>query len=84
MTNLGAGSSVLADAYRGKGGWVLAFLFSNCRTCVLVADQARGALDEVEGTNGVATIFVSTDRGPTRARMLALPPSETSLSGHVE
>ncbi len=74
---------VSLSAYRGKVV-VLAFLFSSCRTCVLVADQVRGALDEVEGTHGVATIFVSTDpRADTRASVSRFL-SETSLSGHVE
>jgi protein SCO1/2 len=77
------GQRVSLSAYRGKVV-VLAFLFSNCRTCVLVADQVRGALDEVEGTHGVATIFVSTDpRADTRASVSRFL-SETSLSGRVE
>jgi protein SCO1 len=77
------GQRVSLGAYRGKVV-VLAFLFSKCRTCVLVADQVRGALDEVEGTRGVATIFVSTDpQADTRASVSRFL-SETSLSGHVE
>ncbi|MFZ2114787.1 MAG: SCO family protein [Solirubrobacteraceae bacterium] len=77
------GQRVSLSAYRGKVV-VLAFLFSKCRTCVLVADQVRGALDEVEGTRGVATIFVSTDpQADTRASVSRFL-SETSLSGHVE
>jgi cytochrome oxidase Cu insertion factor (SCO1/SenC/PrrC family) len=77
------GQRVSLSAYRGKVV-VLAFLFSDCRTCVLVADQVRGALDEVEGTHGVATIFVSTDpRADTRASVNRFL-GETSLSGRVE
>jgi protein SCO1 len=77
------GQRVSLSAYRGKVV-VLAFLFSKCRTCVLVADQVRGALDEIEGTRGVATIFVSTDpRADTRASVNRFL-SETSLSGHIE
>jgi protein SCO1/2 len=77
------GQRVSLSAYRGKAV-VLAFLFSECRTCVLVADQVRGALDEVEGTRGVATIFVSTDpRADTHASISRFL-DETSLSGHVE
>ena len=77
------GRRVSLSAYRGKVV-VLAFLFSNCRTCVLVADQVRGALDEVEGTHGVATIFVSTDpRTDTHASVNRFL-DETSLSGRVE
>jgi cytochrome oxidase Cu insertion factor (SCO1/SenC/PrrC family) len=63
---------------------VLGFLFSDCRTCILVAQQVRGALDELEGTRGVQTIFVSTDpRADTRASVNHFL-SETSLSGRVE
>ncbi len=77
------GRRVSLSAYRGKVV-VLAFLFSNCRTCVLVAEQVRGALDEIEGTRGVATIFVSTDpRADTRASVSRFL-GETSLLGHVE
>jgi protein SCO1 len=77
------GQRVSLSAYRGKVV-VLAFLFSGCRTCVLVANQVRGALDEAETTSGVATIFVSTDpHADTRASVSRFL-SETSLSGHVE
>lgn len=77
------GQRVSLSAYGGKVV-VVAFLFSKCRTCVLVADQVRGALDEVEGTRGVATIFVSTDpQADTRASVGRFL-SETSLSGRVE
>jgi protein SCO1/2 len=77
------GQRVSLSTYSGKVV-VVAFLFSKCRTCVLVADQVRGALDEVEGTRGVATIFVSTDpQADTRASVSHFL-SETSLSGHVE
>jgi protein SCO1 len=77
------GQRVSLSAYRGDVV-VLAFLFSKCRTCVLVADQVRGALDEVEGTRGVATIFVSTDpQIDTRASVNRFL-GETSLRGHVE
>jgi protein SCO1/2 len=77
------GQRVSLSASRAKVV-VLAFLFSNCRTCLLVADQVRGALDEVEGTHGVATIFVSTDpRADTRTSVSRFL-SETSLGGRVQ
>jgi cytochrome oxidase Cu insertion factor (SCO1/SenC/PrrC family) len=77
------GQRASLSAYRGKVV-VLAFLFSKCHTCVLVADQVRGALDELEGVRGVATVFVSTDpRADTRASVSRFL-GETSLSGHVE
>ncbi|HEV7938375.1 MAG TPA: SCO family protein [Solirubrobacteraceae bacterium] len=77
------GQRVSLSAYRGKVV-VLSFLFSKCRTCVLVADQVRGALDEIEGKRDVATIFVSTDpQADTRASVSRFL-SETSLQGRVE
>jgi protein SCO1/2 len=75
---------------------VLAFLFSDCRTCVLVAQQVRGALDELETAPhpgagdsggviaGVHTIFVSTDPRTDTPASVSRFLSETSLSGRVE
>lgn len=77
------GQRVSLSAYRGDVV-VLAFLFSKCRTCVLVANQVRGALDEVEGTRGVATIFVSTDPQIDTRASVSRFLSETSLRGHLE
>lgn len=77
------GRSVSLSAYRGKVV-VLVFLFSKCRTCTLVANQVRGALDELESTPGVSTIFVSTDpQADTRASVRRFL-NETSLNGRVE
>ncbi len=77
------GQRVSLSAYRGRVV-VLAFLFSSCRTCVLVADQVRGALDEVEGTRDVATIFVSTNPQADTHASVNHFLGETSLSGQVE
>jgi protein SCO1/2 len=77
------GQRVSLSAYHGKVV-LLAFLFSRCRTCILVAEQVRGALDEVEGTRGVATVFVSTDPQTDTTASVNRFLSETSLSGHVE
>ena len=53
----------------------LAFLPGGCRTCLLVAQQIRGALDELEShppSANVRTIFVSTSpRTDTPARTRA-------------
>jgi protein SCO1/2 len=89
------GRRVSLSDYRGQVV-VLAFLFSDCRTCVLVAQQVRGALDELQATPsagagassravaGVRVLFVSTDpRADDRvsvSRLLA----QTSLSGRVQ
>lgn len=77
------GQRVSLSSYRGKVV-MLAFLFSSCHTCVLVANQVRGALDELEGSPHPSTLFVSTDpRADTRARVSRFL-DETSLSGQVE
>lgn len=77
------GQSVSLSTYRGQVV-VLAFLSPDCRTCVLVAQQVRGALDELDGAAaGVRTIFIDTNPGAQRARVEHLL-RETSLSGRVE
>jgi protein SCO1 len=77
------GQKVSLSSYRGKVV-MLAFIFSTCHTCVLVANQVRGALDELEGGRRPSTLFVSTNpRADTRASVSRFL-SETSLSGHVE
>ncbi len=75
--------NVSLSSYRGRVV-VLAFLFSDCRTCVLVAEQVRGALDELTDTRGLATIFVSTDPASDTRASVARFLHETSLSGRVE
>jgi cytochrome oxidase Cu insertion factor (SCO1/SenC/PrrC family) len=85
-----SGRAVSLRSYRGKLV-VLVFLDSNCRPCVLVAQQVRDVLDELAASgdskgpvHGVQAIFISTDPGvDTRAsinRFLA----ETSLDGRVQ
>jgi protein SCO1/2 len=77
------GREVSLSSYRGKVV-MLAFMYSTCHTCVLVANQVRGALDELEGSPHPTTLFVSTDpQADTRARMGRFL-GETSLSGEVE
>jgi protein SCO1/2 len=77
------GQRVSLSSYRGRVV-MLAFMFSNCHTCVLVANQVRGALDELEGSPHPTTLIVSTDpRGDTRASVSRFL-GETSLSGQVE
>jgi cytochrome oxidase Cu insertion factor (SCO1/SenC/PrrC family) len=81
------GRSTSLSAYRGKVV-VLVFLSSTCRACVLVAQQVRGALDELASSagsvDGVRVIFVSANpRADTRASVNRFL-SETSLDGRVE
>ena len=76
-----AGRRVSLDAYRG-GVTIVAFLYSTCgATCIVIAQQIRGALDELQRT--VPVLMVSAEpRADTPAhveRFLA----RVSLSGRV-
>ncbi|HET7379204.1 MAG TPA: redoxin domain-containing protein [Gaiellales bacterium] len=73
----------------GQRGHVVALVFlpSDCRTCLLVAQQVRGALDELgshpPGSADVRTVFISTtprNDSPARARSLL---AKTALLGRV-
>jgi cytochrome oxidase Cu insertion factor (SCO1/SenC/PrrC family) len=81
------GRSVSLSAYRGRVV-ALAFLSSDCRACVLVAQQVRGALDELEShppvAPGVQTIFVSTDPTTDTPASVSRFLSQTSLTDRVE
>jgi protein SCO1/2 len=76
------GRPVSLGEYRGRVV-ALTFLSSGCRTCALVAQQIRGALDELGSPAGVSTIFVSTDpRTDTPARVARFLGS-ASLAGRA-
>jgi len=77
------GQRVSLSSYRGRVV-MLAFMFSNCHTCVLVANQVRGALDELEGSPHPATLIVSTDPRADTHKSVSHFLDETSLSGQVE
>jgi protein SCO1 len=89
------GRSVSLSDYRGQV-MVLAFLSTDCRACVLVAQQVRGALDELATTEvaargstagvvpGVQTLFVSTDPRADTPTRVGRFLGETSLTGRVE
>lgn len=77
------GRSVSLSAYRGQVV-ALAFLSSDCRTCTLVAQQVRGALDELGATPAVRTIFVTTDPKADTPANVGRFLSQTSLTGRVE
>jgi cytochrome oxidase Cu insertion factor (SCO1/SenC/PrrC family) len=86
------GRRVSLSAFKGQVV-VLAFLSTDCRACVLVAQQVRGALDELasaptygQGTavGAMQILFVSTaPRADTHARVGRLL-AETSLTDRVE
>lgn len=89
------GQSVSLSAYRGRV-LVLVFLSSSCRSCVLVAQQVRGALDELAGPGStprggsgspvpaVRTLFVSTNPKADTHASVGRFLTETSLNGRVE
>lgn len=77
------GQRVSLSSYRGRVV-MLVFMFSNCHTCVLVANQVRGALDELEGSPQPRTLIVSTDPPTDTRQSVSHFLSETSLSGQVE
>ncbi len=79
------GRRVSLRALRGRVV-VLAFLYTSSKTTApLIAEQIRGALDELEGhTSGVAALAVSVDPAadtPARARAFL---REHSLTGRME
>jgi protein SCO1/2 len=81
------GRRVSLSSYRGQVV-ALAFLPSpTCRTCLLVAQQVRGALDELEShppaRSDIKTLFVSSKTAAPRVRVGRLL-RETSLTGRVE
>jgi protein SCO1/2 len=76
------GRRVSLSAYRGRVV-MLAFLSSDCRTCVLVAQQVRGALDELESSPRPTVLFVSTDPQADTRASVARFLDETSLDGRV-
>jgi cytochrome oxidase Cu insertion factor (SCO1/SenC/PrrC family) len=78
-----SGHTVSLSAQRGHVV-ALIFLPDACRTCVLVAQQIRGALDELEShpprSANVRTIFISTSpRTDTPARARAFLASNALL-----
>ncbi len=78
------GRKVSLSSYHGQVV-VLAFLSPNCRTCVLVAQQVRGALDELGAASGVRVVFIES--AALRARAYARVGhllEQTSLTGRVE
>jgi protein SCO1/2 len=77
------GQEISLSSYRGKVV-MLAFIFSTCHTCVLVANQVRGALDELEGDPRPTVLFVSTDpRADTHASVERFM-NATSLNGRAQ
>jgi protein SCO1/2 len=76
------GRSVSLSGYRGKVV-ALAFLSSDCKACALVAQQIRGALDELGSPSKMSTIFVSADPRADAPAHVARFLAGTSLTGRA-
>jgi protein SCO1 len=76
------GRTVSLSSLRGEEV-VLAFLYSRCGgPCVLIAQQIRGALDEL-GDRPVAVVIVSADPAGDSSTAVRRFLAEVSLSGRV-
>jgi protein SCO1 len=76
------GRSVSLSDYRGHVV-VLAFLYSTCgATCIVIAQQIRGALDELP--RPVPVLFVTANPAADTPANVARFLSQVSLSGRVE
>ncbi len=77
-----AGASVSLSAYRGQVV-VLAFLYSTCgATCIVIAQQIRGALDELGG-DPVPVLIVSADPAADTPASVNRFLAQVSLKGRV-
>lgn len=80
------GRSVSLGQFRGRVV-ALTFLYSTCGdTCVVIAQQLRGALDELEAEHRPrpAVVIVSADPAADTPAHVARFLGETSLTGRVE
>ena len=76
-----SGRTVSLSRYRGQVT-VLAFLYTTCGpTCVLIAQQIRGALDEL--AHPVPVLFVSVDPGADTPTRISGFLAQVSLSGRA-
>jgi len=76
-----AGQPVALSGYRGRVT-ILAFLYSTCgATCILIAQQIRGALDELP--HPVPVLFVSADPGADSPARVGHFLAQVSLTGRV-
>ncbi len=75
------GRKVSLSSYRGQVA-ILAFLYPTCgRTCVLIADQIRGALEEL--AHPVPVLIVSADPAEDDPASVSRFLSEVSLTGRA-
>jgi protein SCO1/2 len=77
-----SGRSVSLRDFRGRVT-ILAFLYSTCRSaCVLIAQQIRGALDELR--HPIPVLIVSADPSADTPASVRRFLAQMSLSGRVE
>jgi protein SCO1/2 len=77
-----SGRPVALSRYRGQVT-ILAFLYSTCgATCILIAQQIRGALNEL--AHPVPVLFVTADPGVDTPARVARFLGQVSLSGRVQ
>lgn len=76
-----AGNQVSLSGFRGHVT-ILAFVYSTCGpTCIVLADQVRGALDELP--RSVPVLFVSADPAADSPAHIAHFLAQVSLTGRV-
>jgi protein SCO1/2 len=76
-----SGQTVSLSRYRGRVT-VLAFLYSTCgSTCVLIAQQIRGALDEL--AEPAPVLFISVDPGADTPARISSFLARVSLTGRA-
>jgi protein SCO1 len=78
----GRGHPVSLSDYRGTVV-ALTFISSHCRTCALVAQQIRGALDELGSPPGVSAVFVSNTPDSDTPAKVARFLGAASLTGRA-
>jgi protein SCO1 len=80
-----AGGAISLSGYRGRVV-VVTFLYSTCgATCIVIAQQIRGALDELGGEHArpPAVLIVSADPAADSPARVARLLAEVSLTGRV-
>jgi protein SCO1 len=81
LTGSGSHGQVSLSSYRGRVT-VLAFVYTRCgATCVVIAQQIRGALDEL--TQPVPVLFVSADPSSDTPAGVRRFLAQASLSGRA-
>ena len=75
-----SGRSVSLSRYRGQVA-IIAFLYSGCGPCILIAQQIRGALDEL--AHPVPVLFISADPVADTPARVGRFLAQVSLTGRA-